>query len=98
MKHLYLLRIALCLLPFNVFAMDNIINGYEFSTDQDLNGRIHANLAFFDLIDLAFSWSSDPEGNVEAYNELLDRGFTESELSEALNTLRTFIANIVNDN
>ena len=89
MKYLYILRIAVCLLPFNVSAMDNIINGYEFSTDPDLNRKIHAN---FDLIDLAFGWSSDPKENSEAYNELIDKGFTIEELSEASNSLKTFIS------
>lgn len=96
MKQLqFFMKIVLCLLPFNISAMDNIINGYEFSADPDLNGRIHMN---FDLIDEAFCWNSNPEINSEAYNALLSRGFTESELSEALNSLKTFIANITNDN
>ncbi len=95
MKYLYFLRITLCLLPFNVSAMDNIISGYEFSADPDLNRRIHANL---DLIESAFGWTNDPELNTNAYNELLAEGFTTAELSEARNSLITLIKSISKNN
>ncbi len=81
-----IIKLGIFLLPFNTSSMD-FFNEYKFSTNPELDKKIHDNI---DLIDDAFCWTNEPEISSKAMDQL-NEIFTENQILKIQDALKTFI-------